>query len=132
MRPREDSARRGAATRAIALLLIAGALLPACVATSIETTGNDPVNARVPESARERELRMRRKDAADAAAIEKDTASRPPVPTSVAASVRHRQYHRDGCPRLTETPAADRTTFTSPYTAIDAGFEPCAHCRPGP
>lgn len=117
-------------TAAVALLASA---LPGCVATTVSTSGNEPAgNVRVPETPRERELRLRRKDAEDAAAAAKEAAARPPAAANVTASVRHHQFHRADCPNLAETPAADRVTFSSPYAAIDAGFSPCAHCRPGP
>lgn len=99
----------------------------------MSTSGNEPAgNVRIPETARERELRLRRKDAEDAAAAAKEAASRPPAAATVTGSARHHQFHRADCPNLAETPAADRVTFSSPYAAIDAGFSPCAHCRPGP
>ena len=130
----EERTTRGArvAQRASLAILLA---LPACIAEQVRTSGNEPVgNVRIPLNSRDiaaRERAEAKRDAADSAAA-RAAEQQAPVPTTVIGTTRAREYHRAGCPRLSASPASDLVQLRSPYAAIDAGYAPCPHCRPGP
>lgn len=128
----------------------AGVAVAAAVAATVAATGctlplleagrapEGPVEERESASERARRARLEeerhaRLDAADAAAnsgqIPGDDA---PGGRARTGSATTRRFHRAGCPELADVPAADRVPFATPFLALDHGYAPCVHCRPGP